>query len=377
MSTPVINAANPPAESQISILDVLKWAAQFVGVVGGGSGGFAALSYGIGYLAIKHHDAMLGIPSTGVSHTAYVRTGASFFSTALQSMVSALSPWRFVWVLGVVAVLAMVVRSRSFLKADNGSARAKAIVVLCASGLVLAASAFLLPKHSSAFDQTNRDLLLTKDEPPDQNSEAFAVWRNLRSEDGELPLRIRFGWQCVSVAGLLYIAWLFHRLRKSFSDSSDDIAKGCWAVIDWVVRPAQLAIAIAMLALLPGNYGVLAISNHYPCVTLWLPRADAEAAGVALLAPAKPADEAKRPEKPTGKKAGARPDTRQSAAPPPPVLVRVPHGYLLSDLMAEPSEIVVLRKDPRAGHMTLHVYKRDSIKRLDVTDCGQRSILSL
>src|SRR5437763_1205653 len=66
----------------------LKAAASFLGIVSTGGGGFATLSFAIGYLATKEHDEMVGLPTTITSYTKYVRTGALFFYDSLHCILT-------------------------------------------------------------------------------------------------------------------------------------------------------------------------------------------------------------------------------------------------------------------------------------------------
>src|SRR5512138_3698884 len=61
----------------------LKNVLTYVGISGVGGGGFAALCFGIGFLAIRSHDEMLGLPVRVSANVATVRTGAVFFLDSL------------------------------------------------------------------------------------------------------------------------------------------------------------------------------------------------------------------------------------------------------------------------------------------------------
>ena len=72
------SSGNPP------VRDILKWVGQFVGLLGGGGAGFAAFAFGLGFLAIKYHDIMLGLPTTTTAYTSYVTTGSLFFVNTMH-----------------------------------------------------------------------------------------------------------------------------------------------------------------------------------------------------------------------------------------------------------------------------------------------------
>lgn len=399
---------NPAPDEKPSFWDALKWTAQFLGIVGGGGSGFAALSFGIGYLAIKNHDAMLGLPTPSIPYTAYVRTGALFFTTAIQSLVTVLTPsfWGGV-ILAALFILVLFVGGVSHKRSAGQvlAPRTQAILLAVASVIVLVASIRLLPLHAAPLEPMNRDLLFVKQAPTsdEQSTSAFQVWQQLRNDDGEKWLQKRFGLLCASVFGLIYMGWMFSRWRKRLSGTSGDpdlVVSYCLIVSDWVVRPLMIAVALIMLAMLPANYGVLALSNHYPCVVLWVTATEAQIAGVVPLppgkAPAPPSQPAAKEEETKtppgeasagGKKsetseapAKTAPEATRSSggsAPSAPTLVHVLSGYLISDLTAEPPDIIVLRNDPSGQKMTLHLYKREAIRRIEVSDCGPKSILAI
>lgn len=391
--------ANPAANADTKFWEGLKWTAQLLGIVGGGGSGFAALSFGIGYLAIKHHDAMLGLPTTNIPYTTYVRTGALFFTTALQSMVTVLTPLSWGAIVLALIVVLLLLLGRMFglrLSEQKRALRAQAILLALCSVLVLVFSFKILPMHAAPLEPMNRELLLIEDRPAvaEQDTQAFQVWEQLRRDDGEKWLQKRFGLMCASVFVLLYLAWLFRRWRHSQvvpTNGGDAVVTYCLGMSDWIVRPLQFGVVLVMLAILPANYGVLGLSNHYPCVQLWMEPAEAQAAGVAKVQAGKSAAESGTP---AAKSEGTAPPSAdqppaaatagQAPAEPPKTLtprqkdaklVNVGGGYLLSDLTAEPEAIVLLERERGAGKLILQVYKRAAIRKIDVASCSTKSIL--
>src|SRR6266508_2183730 len=78
----------------------LSWVRQaltFLGVAGAGGGGFAVLCFGIGYLAVRSHDEMLGLPSRSTAYSAMVRMGALFFPNSLYYAFDATYDALVVW----------------------------------------------------------------------------------------------------------------------------------------------------------------------------------------------------------------------------------------------------------------------------------------
>ena len=86
------------AKGSLTDFDTLKSAGTVLGIISASGGILAALSFGIGYLAITERDAVVGLPTTVVDYSTYVRTGALFFSTSLFHLFSASVPYILVGV---------------------------------------------------------------------------------------------------------------------------------------------------------------------------------------------------------------------------------------------------------------------------------------
>lgn len=332
--TPSPEAANVQPEKAVTLPEAIKWIAQFVGVVGGGGGGFAALAFGVGYLATKSHDAMLGLPTTATAYGTYVRTGALFFSRSLYDLVASIveTRWLFGLTVAVAAgalALGLVKPVRRAIAAGKptdvvSQAGALALVYCILAGLVLS----YLPYHLEPLDIRNTNLLFRGDEPVESH-----LAQVLQREDGEPELHRRYGIECAAVLSAIYVAWALRRWRGSVPRAGDRVDDSYWlGLSDWVARPLVYGVLLALTVTIPSVYGVLAIPPAYPCVEL-----------------------------------RARSTSPTTEEPPVP-------GYLWSDPSSEAEQIAVLERT-HTGYIT-HFYKREQIDRLEISPCGVRNILA-
>jgi hypothetical protein len=352
----------------------LKAVGSFVGIAGAGGGGFAALCFGIGYLATKSHDEMIGVPSTSLNSTTYVRTGALFFPNFIHTLVA---QGIFYFLLaGVIAVLlgffwallARIKRSRGPAVVDFVRWQIPLFEILHLPMLALGIYVLLL--QVAAFDPVNKDLLHRtapgKGVLAAPAAEAGAVVlprlldvlgsggtavfsarieRHLRSERGEGWLLSLFGKESALLMVFLYGGLFLWRWRQSFKPGGEEPADagpanleaapaGQVAVgtgdgnsfffIDWVVHPILAAVAVALLLNLPATYGVCCMSRQ----GAWV-RINDEARG----------------------------------------------AYLLSDLTAEPREIWTLGNE--TDKWKLRVYDRGDLKSILMTGRFTPNILAL
>jgi len=140
----------------------LKNVAQFVGVTAGGGAGFAALCFGIGFVATKHYDAMLGVPTTTTDQTTYVRTGALFFSQTLHDIVAFVASIsvNVVRVALPVLLLGLILRGPASAVWNRVHRKVRVeMLTLLLSAAVLGASLVTLPSHLAALDPGNKNLL--------------------------------------------------------------------------------------------------------------------------------------------------------------------------------------------------------------------------
>jgi hypothetical protein len=327
------------------LLNTLKSVGQFVGVVGGGGAGFAGLAFGIGYLALKHHDAMMGMPTTTTDNSSYVRTGALFFTQSLHDVVDAVaaSGPRALWVIGIGAVVSgllwlfdvpgRVARWKPDWVGQVPVSKVRFAFLLVASVVLLLVSVRSLPSHLAPLDIGNQNLLF---EQRGVSGVAKVVNDLLRSEQGEQALHRLYGRQLGIVLALALGAFLLYRWRWSRKTETQESGVEAEAgrstlllvVLDWVVHPALFAVIAALLVSMPANYGVLAMSTSLPCVHLYAaPRSSGELT-------------------PMGDP-----------------------GFLVSDLSSEATTIGILRWDIERRSYFVDLHPRSEMKQIEVRGC--------
>jgi hypothetical protein len=329
--------------SEDRLLQALKSAAQFVGLIGGGGAGFAGLAFGIGYLATKHHDAMLGLPTTTTDTTTYVRTGALFFTQTLHDLVAVLAAWTRVpspegWAGALVAALLVVAvawwqRARLAQLAHNLD-RAAWLLLVVGWVLIFGIALIYLPHHLAALDAGNKNLLFEQREL--SSTAAARVRQQLRDERGEQRLHHLYGTQwAITVALALSLVMLRQwRNRIAATGPENPLVSAAQAGVrslDWTIAPASYFVVGAMLLTTPANYGVLAMSSSLPCVQLF----------------------------------GANPDDEEQALGEP--------GYLVSDLSSEKARIAVLRWDTSRRTYFVDLHPREALNQMEVRACGVRN----
>jgi len=334
------------ANGEGKLLSTLKSVGTFLGVVGGGGAGFAGLAFGIGYLAMKHHDAMLGMPTTTTDNSSYVRTGALFFTQSLHDLVEALATAATpsaLWIIGIATVVAALLvafkvgnRIEKLLPANFTQrvfSTGSIPVLLVGSVALLLVAIQYLPQHLAPLDIGNKNLLF---EQRAVTGGAKQVLDLLRSEEGEQPLHRLYGLQLVIVLILGLAALLLYRWRRSHKTGTGSSEPSLSLVImDWVVHPALFAVITAMVISLPANYGVLAMSTSLPCVHLY-------------AAP-----------------------TRSGDAVP----IGDP-GFLFSDLSSEAATVSILRWDLERKSYYVDLHPRSDLKQLEVRACAIRTPLT-
>jgi hypothetical protein len=321
-----------------------------VGIVGGGTGSFAAFSYGVGYLAQKSYDAMLGIPGTTSSTASYIRTGALFFPRAVQYLVDALTGYTLMQVviggvIGLVVLISVVATGLGVSRWFVGHALPQALGLCCLYLGLIIGMALYLPFHVAPINQANLDLLF--DNPPLSGAETSAVTSaaklihaQLRNQLGEVRLHRFFGLQIGATILVVYLALTLRRLRAGIM--AGDLWSRYWLLgCDWLLRPLLYLQVVAVLVHIPSNYGVLGLSLRYKCVTI---------AAKTMKAPK---------EKPVIM------DTTYS-------------GILLSDLTAPDVDRVVLLSTTtgKGPPYVAHFVARDSIPSLKIERCNTENILA-
>ena len=313
------------------IPDSLKAVAEALGVIAGSGAGFAALSFGIGYLATKHHDAMLGVPTTTTDQTTYVRTGALFFSQTLHDVVA------FIASISLKAVLtALLIIFVALLLKDVPSIVAKRVewkvrrgtLAVIASVVVLVSCLVTLPYHLAALDPGNKNLLFEQ-RPVDGT--AKYVNGALRGVNGESALHQLYGWQWTRILllalGLMGARRLVQNAETPVPNDPNPIPRAALDTSRRILQPVALGAIVTMTATTPANYGVLAMSTSLPCVQLY------------------------------------KGEDSELGLP----------GFLFSDLSSEKAQVAVLRWDAENRTYFVDLHARDSLRLIEVTACGVRN----
>jgi hypothetical protein len=309
-------------ESEVSLWQTAKWVAQFLGIVGGAGGGSAALAFGIGYLATKGHDAMLGLPTTTTSYAAYVRTGALFFPGTVHDVAQFVAPrtaGRVVIpaVVGVVLVLALS-RWRALAAILERKSSEALFSFFCFAAAVLAV--LYLPYHMAPLQQRNTGLLFQAAVVGDPLNAA------LRREDLQSTERLhqRYGQQCTTVLSLGYLAYALMRWRRRLG-ATPSLA-GWVATADWLARPIVYTALAGCVMSIPTLYGILAVPRA-PCVQPTVATSEQDRGG-SLKG----------------------------------------HGLLWSDLSVDTSQVIILEK-ASYGYAEM-VYRRSLVRRLETIRCN-------
>ncbi len=326
------------------LLGTLKSVGQFLGVVGGGGAGFAGLAFGIGYLATKHHDAMMGMPTTTTDNTSYVRTGALFFTQSLHDLVGSIATAGSftLWgsVVGVPVAVILLLWVSEWVKRTWNPAWLRWVPLMAASVALLFVALAYLPRQLAPLDIGNQNLLFEQREVAGYAADVNAL---LRSERGEQQLHRLYGRQWLTVLGLALGAFLLYRWRGARPSDPTQTAKDAagavvpptsvpLATIDRVLHPALYAVIAALLVSMPANYGVLAMSTSLPC-------------GVHLYRAPRGAELT-----PMGEP-----------------------GYLVSDLSSEAAVIAILRWDSERRSYFVDLHPRADMRQIEVRGCPVRN----
>ncbi len=268
--------AEPEQSALLAALDVrlLKAAGSFLGVVGTAGGGFAALSFGTGYLAVKAHDAMVGIP-TIADYTTYIRTGSLFLPSSVYLLSRGATPLLLLLCLGIgaFAVLPFLGGDRK----DIGGGRGEWVLFVLVQALLLALAVWVLSAQVGAFDPRNKNLLyhlVVPDAAAAASPPPVSWWhlaersaRDIRAElvspEGTRPQR-RYGRQLglavLFMAGVLGVRqWRARRRLRPRTGTSADPLPMAEQVVDWFLYPLLCVLGVAILANLPSTYGVLCL----------------------------------------------------------------------------------------------------------------------
>jgi len=364
-ATPEKNSAeNGKHHQAVDLLDprLLKAAGQFLGIVGAGGGGFAALTFGIGYLAVKNQDAMIGMPTLSLNYTTYLRIGALFFPNSLYYLFTSTANY----LLGGCLVLLLTflvldriarrLRLRPALERiwrvlSSGSMR---WILFAGSHVVLLLLAVIvLRAQLASFDPVNKNLLysqLINEEPQPQDSTqlslvdsvctlpklnallvcrsthdiAEAIKEKLTETDGASWLHSYYGQQLGLVILLLYCAFVLRRWRLGLKRIP---GLPSLSPIDWVVSPILVGLVALLVVNTPASYGVLCLSPSRLNVVI---------------------------------------TTENESASP---------AFLFSDLSTEPKEIWTGDRDGKRWVFTVH--SREDIRGITVTEYSKSNIVDV
>jgi len=260
----VTNGSN--GESQT--FERLKKVAEVVGVVGGMGAAFTGLAFGIGYLATKHHDDMLGVPTTTIDQTSYIRTGALFFTQSLQDFVKVIAGSTPLWLVLLGTLLALLLarwllgKYAPKILERLGRPTVQRWLVNLGLFLVVALSVVHLPRYLAPLDSANKDLLF-------ERPVAGAEVANPPYDRGEQALHGLYGKQWGVIVGLLLAVILLHHARARIA--KEPVPAGTLLVVDRALRPTAYAMLTILLVTTPAIYGVLAMSTSLHCVQLYRP----------------------------------------------------------------------------------------------------------
>lgn len=317
---------------------------KFVGMVGGGSLSFGALSFGIGYLAIKSHDAMLGLPTTTSNYESYVRTGALFFSNSLNYLITTITDYLWpeaFWGM-LLALLILYLLSRLSLSSLSKHLWIGFVVAYVVISLLALQSAKML---TAALHPQNKDLLLKNPYEATHTGHERDIHKFLLEEEGEVSLQKIYSFHlgqtilflCIAIA---LSAWR-QQLKKTHSKNSKEQSKIYHHVFlgayDWIFRLILYSLILFHVALLPQNYGILCLSNKYPPVQLIIKRSKDKISN-----------------QPRGK------------------------GYLLTDMSVDLKEIIWLKWDDDKEAFTHYFFEKREISEIElIKNPGLRNILAV
>lgn len=313
--------------------------AKYLGIAGGGGAAFAAISFGIGYLAIKSHDAMLGLPTTTTTNESYVRMGALFFSNSLYFLISTIS--EYLWTIVLPAIVIVLVIALILSKYPlRFMSRNFALGLIVAYAIVNLMGFWSAKRLVAVLHPDNKGLLLKLPEDVKIKGYEKDIHELLRKEGGVAELQKAYSLHLIETIALICMAVVLFEWRRSkgnigsenYSSSGKQNSGRIFIfVCDWLFRPILYVLIIFHFVLLPTNYGILCISNEYPKVLLTLKEGDSP------------------------KEA----------------------GFLLSDMSVDLKEVVFLLKKGKGQLYSHQFLERNNIEKIEVVSRpGKRNILA-
>ncbi len=341
----------------------------YVGIAGAGGSGFALLCFGIGFLAVRHHDEMLGLPSRATAYGAMVRTGAMFFPNSLYYLL--VGAWKGLAAAAGLVLLASVLQDpiarlaqRHAPKTPTALSRfSRGTSFLVIHSFLLFFALVLFEDRAAMLHPANRHLLLDRSaEPAIPPAEGTPVGAPPRAPiaEGRGPTdftAVRAARYFVMDRLKGKTAWVNRELlqdEEAAADPNDEqevarkhyglslallallvvllaVERAWWhgppplQRIESIVRPVLYVLAVTLVVTLPAAYGVL-----------WMPRG---ATWVEITAP---------PEPPTA-------------------------GYLLTDISGDEPDVWTLTLSDTT--FTLRVFKRESISEIRIQSAPSTSNL--
>ena len=230
-----------------------------------------AVVFGVGYLAVRQHDAVLGLATT-TSTRSYLRTGGAFFAETVSAVASVItSSWVSLVVLiafvgAAVAVSVFSARIGAWLNSQHTPQRPTLVAI--ALGIFIVAVAFYLPLHLAPLHSSNTGLLLKDYDASTVDSWAARrvyVWLH---ESEPQALDREYGLISLTAMAVVYV---FVLLLASWRHSvRAEETKAIWwrPTGTWLLVPLAVAIVASILVTWPGVYGSLAMSYDTPCVSV-------------------------------------------------------------------------------------------------------------
>jgi hypothetical protein len=230
-----------------------------------------AVVFGIGYLAVRQHDAVLGLATT-TNTRSYLRAGGAFFAETVSAVASVItSSWQSLIVLVAVVVAAVAVSVFSMKIGGWLAPRlpARPTMVALALGTFIVVVAFYLPLHLAPLHSSNTGLLLKEFEP--DSTSGWAPVRIYEMLHNAEPMELDREYGRISLLAMAII-YVFFLLIMSWRHSlqAEQAQHAAWwkPTGTWLLVPMAVAVVASILVTWPAVYGSLAMSYDTPCVSV-------------------------------------------------------------------------------------------------------------